>query len=202
MNAPVRSVQPAYGLLQPAQKSFVDAFIAKLEAESVKRGYPVFDLLGEAFDNLERFAETDQRHLINHVVKISLYDLAIAIDDRAQLAESNIMKIDYMIISARLDWFYDFSTEEWRWDQVTPDQMLALKSVKVIEKIDGTIDYKIELYDKHASIERQSKVMQMQGPNSDFWTRNKPPERSPRGTGKVGGSAQNRYSERLQKWAK
>lgn len=165
-----REILPSYRLLTPPQRELVDGLIARLEPVAIKQNTPLLDLLRETLDKyFASFTELEQAMLSDRLVISALYYRAEQIDDRMRLAEATIMKADQVIIAAHLGWFYDFETQQFKWSDVTPDQMLALESMEVIEKPDGTVTYKIKLHNKHSSLERQSKIMQMQGQNSTYW---------------------------------
>lgn len=168
-----RQILSAYALLEPAQKALVDGLVAQLEPAAVKRRVPLLDLLQETLQHsFASFSEREQIALSDRLVLSALYTRAQDIDDRMRLAEHTIMKVDQIIIAAKLDDYINLSDTGdalFKWSEVTPDQMLAIESVKIKERIDGTIEYEIKLHNKHASLERQSKIMQMQKNDSTFW---------------------------------
>lgn len=198
-------VLPSYRLLQPAQRALVDALISRIEPEAIKTHRLVMDVLTETLDkHIALFTDREQAMLRDSIVIASLYDRANTIDDRMRLAEASIMKADQVIIEAHLGWFYDFEAEEFDWSNVTPEQLLAIEGFEVEEKPDGTRKYKLKLYNKHSSLERQSKIQQMQGQHSTYWERVKMQRESGANQHKaVGNSVEEqskRYDEFLNKF--
>lgn len=198
MNVAVRQVTSSYGFLGSPQKAFVDSLIENLEVEAIKQKTTVFELLLDVVNlHSASFAERERAFLLDRLVLAALYQRANEIDDRSRLAEAKIMKTDQVIIDAHLGWFWDFETKQWKWHEVTPDQLLALESMEIIEKPDGTIRYKIKIHNKHASLERQSKVMRMQGNDTNYWEQNKP--RPPVIDNSGSNNGANKYAKLLEK---
>lgn len=172
-----RQIAPAYRLLTPTQKALVDGLILRLEPIAIKSKTDLLTVLQETLQlSFASFTEREQEMLSERLVLSALYTRAEEIDDRMRLAEATIMKADQVIIAAHLGWFVDIDENgrpTFKADEITPDMMLALESIEFDEKPDGTFKLKIKLHPKHPSLERQSKIMKMQGQDSTYWENQK-----------------------------
>ena len=165
----------AYRQLRPAQKAYVDAYVADAEREANKRG--------------ERISATLYRPVPDHVVEASrgmlespIVRAAITerINDLAASSELSVARVikelmgisfasigDIMEIGADGQPCFDLS-------KATPEQLAAIKTVEVTESGDGMSRakikrYKYQFHDKLAAIKMLMDYTGASNPENPFW---------------------------------
>ena len=151
----------AYRQLRPSEKVFVDGYVSDLESIAVRTGEKLQALL-----NRPLLDHADERSL--SMLSLSLVRAAIAervkelseemelsvyktLKELRSLAYSNIG--NYMEVG--IDGFPSFSLEH-----CTPEQLAAVKSIKIEEGARGGRKFEFTLHDKVSSLD---KVMKYQG---------------------------------------
>lgn len=165
----------AYRQLRPAQKQFVDGYVADVEREANKAG--------------ERISLALYRAIPDHVVARSRGMLeqpmvVAAISERiTDIASQNELTVHRVIKELMCMGFSSMGNymevgEDGRpsfdLTKCTPEQLAAIKSVKITESGDGLsrprrTDVHIVLHDKQAALTDLAKYMGLLQPDNPFW---------------------------------
>jgi hypothetical protein len=165
----------AYRQLRPAQKAYVDAFVADAERETQKRGERISNLLYRAIpDNI---VEQSRGMLDSPIVRAAITE---RINDLAAASELSVARVikelmgisfasvgDYMEIGEDGQPYFDLS-------KATPEQLAAIKSIEVEEIGDGLSrpkkrKFKFALHDKLAGIKMLMDYTGASNPDNPFY---------------------------------
>lgn len=161
-------IRPAYHQLTPAQRKFVDMFIADIETAAVKTSRRMTDVLHDTRTDgnpmlefaLVRAAIADRVRELQEGQELNIYR---TLKELRAMAYSNIA--NYLHIDSDGSPTFDLSI-------ATPEQMSAVKSIEITENevktkhgdVTKTRKFKFTLHDKVAALD---KTMRYQGLLSD-----------------------------------
>jgi hypothetical protein len=175
----------AYRQLRPAEKSFVDAYVADIERTAARNGERISLALYRAIP-------ADVVAASRGMLDIPLVRAAIAerINEIAAASELTIHRVikewmaigfasigDYMQIGEDGQPYFDLA-------RCTPEQLAAIKSIEIEESGDGMSraakrKFKFVLHDKLGGLEALSKYMGLLERDNPHWRAEQPRERVP-----------------------
>lgn len=165
----------AYRQLRPAQKAYVDAFVADAEREAHKRGERISNVLHRPIP--DHVVDQSRGMLESPIVRAAI---AERINDLATTSELSVARVikelmgvsfasigDYMEIGEDGQPYFDLA-------RATPEQLAAIKSIEVEEMGDGLSrpkkrKFKFQLHDKLAGIKMLMDYTGASNPDNPFY---------------------------------
>jgi hypothetical protein len=155
MNAPVTmfSFASAYRQLRPYEKAYVDAYVADVEREANRAGERISAALGRPVPPgvIEASQGLLQRPLVCAAITERITEIAAASELTLQRVMKEFMAIgfasigDYMQIGEDGQPWFDLT-------KCTPEQLSAIKSIKIEENFRGGRKFEFTLHDKIAGL--------------------------------------------------
>jgi len=165
----------AYRQLRPAQKAYVDAFVADAETECNRRGDRISSVLHRQIP--DRVVEASRGMLDNPIVRAAIAERINELAAASELTVHRIIKElmnvsfasigDYMQVGEDGQPYFDLA-------KATPEQLAAIKSIEVEEHGDGMSrpkrrKFKFQLHDKLSGIKMLMDYTGASNPENPFW---------------------------------
>ena len=174
MNA-LATFASAYRQLRPAQKAYVDAYVADAERDANRRGERISNVLHRAIpdDVIAASRGMLDNPLVRAAIAERINELAAASELTVHRVIKELMGVafssigDYMQVGEDGQPYFDLAT-------ATPEQLAAIKSIEVEETGDGMSrpkrrKFKFQLHDKLAGIKMLGDYMGLLQPDNPFW---------------------------------
>lgn len=174
ITAPI-SFASAYRQLRPAQKAFVDAYVADVERDAARKGERISLALYRTIpaDVVEASRGMLDIPLVRAAIAERINELAAASELTVHRVVKELMGVafasigDYMQVGEDGQPYFDLAT-------ATPEQLAAIKSIKVEETGDGMSrpkkrKFEFVLHDKLGGIKMLAEFMGMLQPDNPFW---------------------------------
>jgi hypothetical protein len=173
VNAPVALFVSAYRQLRPAERAYVDGYVADLERDAQRKGERISNALHRAVPAaiIEASRGMLDRPLVRAAIAERINDLAAQSELTVHRVVKELMNIGfssighYQTIGEDGMPYYDLS-------QCTPEQLAAIQAIE-LETIEGrngtTRRLKIKLHDKLGGLDRLARFMGMLENDNPHW---------------------------------
>ena len=141
----------AYRQLRSAEKQFVDQFIEQLENEAVRTGEKLKVLLARPIENID---ERSQNFLASALVRAAISERVEDLTQELEITIHRTLKEVRAIAYSNIGHYFDFSGTLPKIDlsKCTPEQLSAIKTLKVKQKSLGNAEIEFALHDKQAAL--------------------------------------------------
>lgn len=177
MNAPAAPISfaSAYRQLRPHEKAFVDSYVASVERESNRRGERISLALHRAIpaDVVEASRGLLDRPMVRAAIAERITDIAA----QNELTPHRVIKEWMGIAFSSVGDYMEIGEDGQPWfdlTKCTPEQLAAIKSIKIEEQGDGLSrpkkrKFEFVLHDKIAGLDALAKYMGLQQPDNPHW---------------------------------
>ncbi len=168
--APPIAFASAYRQLRPAQRAYVDAYVADAEREAARRGERISMTLHRVIpaDVVEASRGMLDLPLVRAAIAERINDIAAASELTYQRVVKELMAVafasigDYMQISDDGQPYFDLT-------RCTPEQLSAISSIEIEEGSRGNRKFKFKLHDKLAGIKMLAEYIGLLQPDNPYW---------------------------------
>ena len=172
--APV-SFASAYRQLRPAEKAFVDAYVERVERDAARAGERISLALHRAIP--ASVVEASRGLLDRPMVRAAIAERINDIAAQNELTPHRVIREWMAIAFSSVGDYMEVGEDGQPWfdlTKCTPEQLAAIKSIKIEENGDGLSrpkrrKFEFVLHDKIAGLEALAKYMGLMQPDNSHW---------------------------------
>lgn len=172
--API-SFASAYRQLRPAEKAFVDAYVERVERDAARAGERISLALHRAIP--AAVVEASRGLLDRPMVRAAIAERINDIAAQNELTPHRVIREWMAIAFSSVGDYMEVGEDGQPWfdlTKCTPEQLAAIKSIKIEENGDGLSrpkrrKFEFVLHDKIAGLEALAKYMGLMQPDNPHW---------------------------------
>jgi hypothetical protein len=172
--API-SFASAYRQLRPAEKAFVDAYVERVERDAARAGERISLALHRAIPSA--VVEASRGLLDRPMVRAAIAERINDIAAQNELTPHRVIREWMAIAFSSVGDYMEVGEDGQPWFDLakcTPEQLSAIKSIKIEENGDGLSrpkrrKFEFVLHDKIAGLEALAKYMGLMQPDNPHW---------------------------------
>lgn len=157
----------AYKQLAPIERVFVDAFVSDIQADATAAGRKVIDFVREYGGRTGKSARYYADKIMSRpMVQAAIEERVTRITEQLEITAYKVVKEVAIIAQSSITEYYDIDPQtgymQLALHKCTPDQLRAIKSIKIRETNSGRTE-EIELHPKMQALDMLFKYMGLYG---------------------------------------